>query len=616
MPRSSPACCRSPPRWPRRSRFASGPSPGFWVCAVLGCALVVGFAAWKGGGSLVPRRPAAARAVASAVDRLRRRRARCRPTMPAEQRDLLGAGAEPAAHAAGCAARDLAGAAGQRRGLGRLRLCHVFSMWLGFFAWYRGLALGGTVRVSQVQLVQPFLSLLFAVPVLGERLDAATLGFLAGGDGHRLRRPARCRSRRPAAAPIAELQFTTRPSIEPTSPWRLARAHRADEPVGDPRDPEAHRAARHHLAGRRPAVARHLPGRGDARGHRRACCATTPREALQYAASEGFAPLREWVADEMARPGPRASTPTQVLITTGSQQGLDLVGKVLIDAGSRSRSRRPPTSARCRPSRRTSPSSSAIACDDDGPLPEALAAAAAAARASSTCCPTSRTRAAAAIGAARRAAIVAAPRRRRPAAGRGQPLRRALVRRRAAAAAGLALARGHDLPGLVLQGARAGPAPGLRGRAGRAVPEAAAGQAGRRPAHAGLQPARGARGDQGRLPRPARADDPRPLQGAARRDGGARWRPHLPGRLPLAAAAAAACSSGSAAGGLRRDGAAAQGGRAGVAYVPGAAFYAERRDAEHDAPVVRHAGARATSHAAWRSLAPRAARSRAGGRRR
>ena len=53
----------------------------------------------------------------------------------------------------------------------------VFSMWIGFFAWYRGLALGGTVRVSQVQLVQPFLSMLFAVPLLGERLDAMTLGF-------------------------------------------------------------------------------------------------------------------------------------------------------------------------------------------------------------------------------------------------------------------------------------------------------------------------------------------------------------------------------------------------------------------------------------------------------
>ncbi|MBK6569766.1 DMT family transporter [Candidatus Aalborgicola defluviihabitans] len=53
----------------------------------------------------------------------------------------------------------------------------VFSMWLGFFAWYRGMALGGTVRVSQVQLVQPFLSMLFAVPLLGERLDAVTVGF-------------------------------------------------------------------------------------------------------------------------------------------------------------------------------------------------------------------------------------------------------------------------------------------------------------------------------------------------------------------------------------------------------------------------------------------------------
>ena len=53
----------------------------------------------------------------------------------------------------------------------------VFSMWIGFFAWYRGLALGGTVRVSQVQLVQPFLSMLFAVPLLGERLDAVTVGF-------------------------------------------------------------------------------------------------------------------------------------------------------------------------------------------------------------------------------------------------------------------------------------------------------------------------------------------------------------------------------------------------------------------------------------------------------
>lgn len=52
----------------------------------------------------------------------------------------------------------------------------LFSMWIGFFAWYRALALGA-VRVSQIQLIQPFLSLLFAVPLVGERLDALTLVF-------------------------------------------------------------------------------------------------------------------------------------------------------------------------------------------------------------------------------------------------------------------------------------------------------------------------------------------------------------------------------------------------------------------------------------------------------
>ena len=50
-------------------------------------------------------------------------------------------------------------------------------MWLGFFAWYRGLALGGTLGVSQIQLAQPFLSMALAVPLLGEPLDAVTLAF-------------------------------------------------------------------------------------------------------------------------------------------------------------------------------------------------------------------------------------------------------------------------------------------------------------------------------------------------------------------------------------------------------------------------------------------------------
>ena len=53
--------------------------------------------------------------------------------------------------------------------------------------------------------------------------------------------------------------------------------------------------------------------------------------ALQYAASEGFPALREAVAAML----PWNVDPAQVLITTGSQQGLDLVAKILLDPGSR-----------------------------------------------------------------------------------------------------------------------------------------------------------------------------------------------------------------------------------------------------------------------------------------
>lgn len=52
--------------------------------------------------------------------------------------------------------------------------------------------------------------------------------------------------------------------------------------------------------------------------------------ALQYASSEGLPALREWIAGQL----PWDVSPDQVLITTGSQQGLDLVAKVLIDDGS------------------------------------------------------------------------------------------------------------------------------------------------------------------------------------------------------------------------------------------------------------------------------------------
>ena len=96
------------------------------------------------------------------------------------------------------------------------------------------------------------------------------------------------------------------------------------------------------------------------------------REALQYAASEGFPPLREWVAKMMNKQGLNV-TPGQVLITTGSQQGLDLVGKVLIDPGSRVAIESPTYLGALQAFNPYEADYVAVNCDDDGPVPETLA---------------------------------------------------------------------------------------------------------------------------------------------------------------------------------------------------------------------------------------------------
>src|SRR5690606_24259674 len=54
--------------------------------------------------------------------------------------------------------------------------------------------------------------------------------------------------------------------------------------------------------------------------------------AMQYASSEGLPALRAWIAARISRPSWPVS-PDRVQITTGSQQGLDLLGKILLDPG-------------------------------------------------------------------------------------------------------------------------------------------------------------------------------------------------------------------------------------------------------------------------------------------
>ncbi len=155
--------------------FRQRPSLGFWFCAVVGCALVLAFAAHQGSGRLVAGDGLLLLAVISAsVGYVAG--ARLSAQMRAEHVICwVLVGSLPFTLPVALASWP----AQPVRPAAWLGFAYVtlFSMWLGFFAWYRGLALGGTVRVSQVQLVQPFLALLFAVPVLGETLDATTVIF-------------------------------------------------------------------------------------------------------------------------------------------------------------------------------------------------------------------------------------------------------------------------------------------------------------------------------------------------------------------------------------------------------------------------------------------------------
>ena len=150
-------------------------SAGFWLCSALGCALVVGFAAWAGSGRLTAADGWLLVAVASAAVGYVAG-ARAAAAMPAPQVICWVLVASlpltlPATLAAWPEAPVRAAAwAG-------FVYVSLFSMWLGFFAWYRGLALGGVLRVSQVQLLQPFIALLAAWALLGETLRPATLWF-------------------------------------------------------------------------------------------------------------------------------------------------------------------------------------------------------------------------------------------------------------------------------------------------------------------------------------------------------------------------------------------------------------------------------------------------------
>ncbi|SFD45927.1 DMT family transporter [Massilia yuzhufengensis] len=153
------------------------PSRGFWGMALLGSALVAAFALAQGGGALHVADLLVFGAVAAAAvgyaEGGRLSRSLGGPeticwalvlAAPVLLPVLLWHGVPPLGEVG----------AGAWFAFGYVT---AISMFVGFFFWYRGLALGGVSRVGQVQLLQPFLSLIGAALLLGEALTLPNCAF-------------------------------------------------------------------------------------------------------------------------------------------------------------------------------------------------------------------------------------------------------------------------------------------------------------------------------------------------------------------------------------------------------------------------------------------------------
>lgn len=97
-------------------------------------------------------------------------------------------------------------------------------------------------------------------------------------------------------------------------------------------------------------------------------------EALQYGPTEGYAPLREWVAAQLQDVG-AAVAPEDVLIVSGSQQALDLLGKIFLDPGDKVLVAAPTYMGALRAFDAYEPRYLGVPTDDEGLVPEALGAA-------------------------------------------------------------------------------------------------------------------------------------------------------------------------------------------------------------------------------------------------
>ncbi|MET4059396.1 drug/metabolite transporter (DMT)-like permease [Arthrobacter sp. UYP6] len=153
------------------------PPVSFWLTAAAGAAAVMVFAAASGGGlgglqlaDLLLFGAVLAAAAGYAEGGLLARELGAWQTVSWAL--VLASPLMIALTAAAALRQPPSGTAGEWAALGYLG---VVSMFLGFFAWYRGLAIGPMARVSQVQLVQPVLTICAAALLLNEQLGWTTV---------------------------------------------------------------------------------------------------------------------------------------------------------------------------------------------------------------------------------------------------------------------------------------------------------------------------------------------------------------------------------------------------------------------------------------------------------
>jgi len=156
------------------------PSAGFWCTALLGSGLVLGFALRESGGSVHLADVLVLGAVLAAgmgyAEGGRLAQALGGQQVISWALVLALPLALPLTAWQAWRHADALAAAAPSAWAGFAYTC-VFSMFVGFVFWYRGMALGGVARVGQVQLLQPFLGLLGAAALLGEPLRATNLLF-------------------------------------------------------------------------------------------------------------------------------------------------------------------------------------------------------------------------------------------------------------------------------------------------------------------------------------------------------------------------------------------------------------------------------------------------------